>query len=267
MTDAANSTGDEIVLLDYDGAVATVTINRPRKLNALNQAVMVRLDQVVAELEGRADVRVVLITGAGDRAFVAGADISELRELDRASALAFSRSGGAVLRRLERLPQAVVAVVNGFALGGGCELALACDMVIASDKARFGLPEVTLGVIPGFGGTQRLARVAGANNARFWAMGGAIHSAEDALRIGLAQQVVAADELTEAASKLAQTIAAHGPLGVAAVKRVIDTGLDEALDAGLESEAQAFAALFESEDRVEGTTAFLDKRKPAFQGR
>jgi len=187
--------------------------------------------------------------------------------MDPTAALAFSRLGNGVFRALERLPVPVIAAVNGFALGGGLELALACDVILASSKAKFGLPEVTLGVIPGFGGTQRLARVIGANAARLWVMTGDIFPADEAHRLGLAHALHEPEALLPAAMAVAHKIASRGPLAVAAAKRVIDAGPDLPIDEALELEAQAFADCFRTADQKEGMTAFLDKRPAVFRGR
>jgi enoyl-CoA hydratase len=210
---------------------------------------------------------VAIVTGAGDRAFVAGADIAEMSALTVAQAKVFADAGHAACALIEQAPCAFIAKVNGFALGGGCELALACDFIYASDKARFGQPEVNLGIMPGFGGTQRLARRIGPGRARELIYTGDHVNAEQALAWGLVNAVVPAADLDEKVLGVAKKIALKGPLAIAASKRVILRGLEADLDAGCELEAQAFAALFGSEDQKDGMRAFLEKRTATFQGR
>ncbi len=255
------------VLLSRDGAIATLTINRPDKLNALNSHVLKEIGTAVKTLDKDPDVRAVIVTGAGDRAFVAGADIAELADLTPQQAHAFSVTGGQSFSAIERSPKPFIAAVNGFALGGGCELALACDVILASDKAKFGLPEVTLGVIPGFGGTQRLARLIGPNAAKMWTMTGGIYDAETAKRIGLAYDVLPTEQLMARAVKVASTIAKRAPLAVAACKRVIHQGASMSLDDAVALESNEFAASFATEDLRTGMRAFLGKTKAQFEGR
>jgi enoyl-CoA hydratase len=255
----------ELVTVERDGHVAVVTIVRPEKLNALDA-------EVLAALEGRIDElsadppRAALITGAG-RAFVAGADIAAMAKMRVEEARRFSAAGQRIFARIEAAPFPVIAAVNGFALGGGLELALACDFIYASDKAKLGQPEVSLGVIPGFGGTQRLLRRVGAAMARELVYSGRLIGAEEALRIGLANRVVAGDELLATARATAAEIAAVGPLAVAAAKRVILQGEACSLEAACELESQAFAALFGSDDQRAAMAAFVDKKKAGFSGR
>lgn len=254
-----------LVSLERDGAVAVLTFQRPEKLNALDPAMIDALDARLEELSD-GDVRCAILTGAG-KAFVAGADIAAMASLSPVEAKRFADRGQDVAARLERLPFPVIAAVNGFALGGGCELALACDFIWASDKARFGQPEVNLGVIPGFGGTQRLARRVGIGRARELVFSGAMIGAEPAKAMGLVNEVVPVAELLDRVKEVARTIAAKGPLAVAAAKRVMLRGEGESLGAACELEAQAFAGLFGSEDQREGMKAFLEKRAASFQGR
>jgi enoyl-CoA hydratase len=256
----------ELVRCSRDGAVAVLTIDRPKALNALDAATLAALSRQIDALDGDASVRAVILTGAGDKAFVAGADIAALRDMGHGQALEFSRFGGGVFRRLEQLRVPVIAAVNGFALGGGLELALACDVILASTKAKFGLPEVTLGVVPGFGGTQRLARAIGANAARLWVLSGDVFPADEALRLGLAYSLHDPAELCDAAMTLARKIASRGPLAVAEAKAVLDAGPDMPLDAAVELESQAFARCFQTADQREGMDAFLGKRTAQFQG-
>ncbi len=256
----------ETLLVERAEGIATVTVNRPDKLNALNSTVVRELAAVFAELCAT-DTRAAILTGAGEKAFVAGADIAEMSELSAAEAQAFSEAGHRVGYAIENAPFPVIAAVNGFALGGGCELALACDFIYAADSARFGQPEVNLGLMPGFGGTQRLPRRVGIARARELVYTGDMIRAEDARAIGLVNQVVPASELMDRVRAVAKKIADKAPLGVRASKRAILRGMDAALGVGNELETAAFGALFASADMREGTRAFLDKKKPAFQGR
>ncbi len=256
----------DMVLLQRDGAIATLTINRPDKLNALNLEVLKLLGERLDELQDDREIRVVVLTGAGNRAFVAGADISELLPMDYHQAMEFSLLGNEVLKRIERLEKPVIAAVNGFALGGGCELALACDVILASRKAKLGFPEVTLGVIPGFGGTQRLARLIGRNAAKHWVMTGDVYPADEAQRIGLVYTLHDPEELMAAALKAASRMARRGPLAVAEAKRIINRGVELPLEYALESESRAFARCFQTDDQTEGMAAFIEKRRPAFRG-
>jgi len=256
----------ETLLIDRQDAVAEVTINRPDKLNALDATVIMELGRAVDEL-ARQGAHAVVLTGAGEKAFVAGADIAAMSRMTAAEAKAFADAGHRLGFAIESAPFVAIAAVNGFALGGGCELALACDFIYASDRARFGQPEVNLGLIPGFGGTQRLARRVGLGRARELVFTGRQVTAEQALAIGLVNEVVPAGELRERARAVAREIAGKPPLAVAAAKRVMARGYDVGLDAACELEATAFATLFATEDMREGTAAFLTKRKAEFKGR
>jgi enoyl-CoA hydratase len=255
------------VLFAVDGGVATITVAREKKLNALNSAVVGEL--LRAFLLARADsaVRVVILTGAGDRAFVAGADIAEMAALSPDDARRFAERGQQLSLLVERLGKPVIAAVNGFALGGGCELALACHIRLASDSARFGQPEVKLGLLPGFGGSQRLPRLVGKGRALEILLGGGTIDAGEALRIGLVNRVVPSDALLGAARELAIQIAANGPLAIEYCLAAVLSGLDMPLDEGLRLEAALFGLCFASEDMREGTKAFLEKRKPVFNGK
>lgn len=255
------------LIVEVSDRIATVTIHRPKSLNALNPETARELDSVFSEIAGRPDVGVVLLTGSGEKAFVAGADISEMREFTPLQALEFSRYGQKVLEKIERLPQPVIGVINGFALGGGCELAMACDMLVASDTARFGQPEVNLGIIPGWGGTQRLPRLIGRNLAKELVLTGEMISAARAYEIGLVNRVVPQAGLMEAAREIARKILAKGPVAVSAAKAAMNRGLDLDLQNACALEANAFAVGFSTEDRAEGMDAFLEKRKPAYRGR
>ena len=255
------------ILLEIGERIATITINRPKSLNALNPATLRELRDALESIATRDDVGVVLLTGAGDKAFVAGADISELSRLNALDALEFSLDGHRVLELIERLPQPVIAVVNGFALGGGCELAMACDLLVAADTAKFGQPEVNLGIIPGYGGTQRLPRLVGRNLAKELVLTGDMITAHRACEIGLVNRVVPAAELMKTAREIAAKILARGPVAVRTAKLAINRGLDLDLSNANAYEASLFAACFSSEDRAEGMNAFLEKRKASFKGK
>jgi enoyl-CoA hydratase len=247
------------------GPIRIVTIDRPEALNALNLEVLEELTHLL-EATAESEARAMLLTGAG-RAFVAGADIAAMADMSPDAALRFAGRGDAIGEMLQALPIPTCAAVNGFALGGGCELALACDFIYASDKAKFGQPEVKLGVIPGFGGTQRLLRRIGLARALELCMTGDVIDAAEALRIGLVNKVVAPDALLDTALATLGRIAEQGPLAVAKVKDVIHRGASMALDRACDLEQQAFAALFSTADQSEGMAAFLAKRPPKFQGR
>jgi enoyl-CoA hydratase len=255
------------VLLERDEHIALLTLNRPDKLNALNAELLGELARHVADLASDASVRCAILTGAGDKAFAAGADIAAMSEMTPAQAKAFADLGHRLGYALEAAPFPVIAAVGGFALGGGCELALACDFIYASDKAKLGQPEVNLGVIPGFGGTQRLARRVGDARARELCMTGDPVGADEALRIGLVNAVVPPAELLPRVREVAKKIASKGPLAVGAVKRVVARGADVPLPTANELEATAFAALFGTSDQREGMRAFLEKRAARFEGR
>jgi len=254
-------------LLVETGTISTVTINRPEKLNALNEAVLRELLACTEELARNSGVRALILTGAGEKAFIAGADIAYMAGLDVRGARAFAELGHKVCDALGALPFPVIAAVNGFALGGGTEVALACDFIYASTKAKFGQPEVKLGVIPGFGGTQRLARRVGLGLAKEIVFSGEMITAEEAFRIGLVNAVCPPEELMPRVRKVAESIAARGPLAVAEAKRVMDLGFDLTLDRANELERQAFAGLFATQDQKEGMQAFVEKREPKFAGR
>lgn len=254
------------VLVAVEDAVALVTINRPEVLNALNAAVLQQLSRILTELEADPAVRAIILTGAGNKAFAAGADIGELNALRSAvEGAQKARIGQALTLQIERMSTPVIVAVNGFALGGGCELAMAGDIRIASENARFGQPEVNLGLIPGYGGSQRTTRLVGKGMAMFLCLSGDIIDAKMALEIGLVERVVAQDELLPAARKLAATIASKAPLAIAACKHAITTGANVPLADALELEALAFGALVNTADFKEGTQAFLEKRKPAWR--
>ncbi|MCC6640441.1 MAG: enoyl-CoA hydratase/isomerase family protein [Deltaproteobacteria bacterium] len=254
------------VRLERRGAVALLTLDRPQVLNALDRATLEALRAHAVTLAGDASLRAVVVTGEG-RAFAAGADIAEMRGLDALGGAAFSRLGHEALAALEALAVPTIAAVNGFALGGGCELACACDWIYASGKARFGQPEVSLGLVPGFGGTSRLLRRVGVAWAKELVLSGEAIDADTALRIGLANRVFAPEELLPAALGAAQTIAQRGPFAVAQAKRILHEGQDADLRTANALEQQAFGVVFASADRAEGMDAFLEKRTPKFEGR
>jgi enoyl-CoA hydratase len=255
----------ELLLLEISDRIATVTINRPDKLNALNDAMMRELSAIMDELTANKDVGVVVLTGAG-RAFVAGADISRLAVAEQGELEKFARFGQGVFRRIELSSKPVIAAVNGFALGGGCELALACHVRIASTQAKFGLPEVKLGLIPGYGGTQRLPRLVGRGAALQLILTGDPIDGTEAARIGLANVVVEPDALLTTARTMASTMLKNAPIAIARAIESVDVGLDATLDDGLRLEARLFGSLDETFDMREGTKAFLEKRPPGFRG-
>jgi enoyl-CoA hydratase len=255
------------VLVDRDDSIVTITLNRPDKLNALSVELVTELARAVNELAGDGSVRCAIVTGAGDKAFAAGADIAAMSTMTVAQAKTFADLGHRVGAAMEALPFPVIAAVNGFALGGGCEIALCCDFIYASDRAKLGQPEVNLGVIPGFGGTQRLSRRVGIGRARELCMTGDTLTAEEAFRIGLVNAVVPHAELLPKVREVAKKIASKGPLAIAAAKRVLARGADVPLPVANELEATAFAALFGSGDQREGMKAFVEKRPAKFTGR
>jgi enoyl-CoA hydratase len=256
------------LLVEHTGATAVITLNRPKQLNALSQSVIGELKAAFTELGTNADVRAIILTGSGDRAFAAGADIGELAGLANAADGRKLASGSHELGRImAELPQPVIAAINGFALGGGLELALACDIRIAADSAQLGLPEVTLGVLPGWGGTQRLPRLVGAGMAKLLMMTGERIDAAEALRIGLVERVVSAAELQEQVHALAAKIAALPAGSITAIKQAVNNGLEMPLANANAYEAGLFGELSATEDAREGTRAFVEKRKPEWRGR
>jgi enoyl-CoA hydratase len=257
----------ETLLCAVDQNVATVTINRPDKLNALNETAKNELAECMNSLKNNADVYVVVLTGAGDKAFVAGADVRELSELNGQSGVEFAARGQAIFDMIEHLGKPVIAAVNGYALGGGCELALACHIRVASDRAKFGQPEVNLGVIPGYGGTQRLARLVGRGRAMEMILTGAQVDAQEALRIGLVSKVFPHAELADRVRGMAHVIASYGQVAVRAALEAVNATDEMALTDGEHLEARLFGHCCDSADFKEGTRAFLEKRKPTFAHR
>ncbi|MEM7409163.1 MAG: enoyl-CoA hydratase-related protein [Myxococcota bacterium] len=255
-----------IVRRETRGATALLVMNRPKALNALDAATLEALGQEIAAVASDPDLRALVVTGEG-RAFVAGADISEMQGLDAREAGIFSRLGHQTFEALEALSIPTIAAVNGFALGGGCELACACDWIYASEKARFGQPEVNLGILPGFGGTSRLVRRVGVGWAKELVMTGEPIDAETAARIGLANRIFPPEKLVDEAVAMGETIAAKGGLAIASAKRVMQQGQDADVRVAHALEQEAFAAAFATEDRKEGMTAFVEKRDPAFKNR
>ena len=256
----------ENILFEIEDGVALVTMNRPKVLNALNPETLKELEQVIDEVRTNDTVRVMVITGAGDKAFVAGADISEFPKMNALQARVFAEKGQKVFFDLEELPIPVIACVNGFALGGGCEMAMSCDFIYASEKAKFGQPEINLGIIPGFGGTQRLSRLVGRAKAKEICMTGAQISAQEAKELGLVAQVFAHEEIKDKVMEAAKKMAAKGRVSLRAIKQVIDRGVEVDLKSGCAFEVESFATSFVSQDAKEGATAFLEKRKPDFKG-
>jgi len=250
----------EFVLYEQKGAVGVITISREKALNALNSTVLDELDKTL-DAVNLDEVRCLILTGAGEKSFVAGADIGEMSSLTKAEGEAFGKKGNDVFRKLETFPIPVIAAVNGFALGGGCEISMSCDIRICSENAVFGQPEVGLGITPGFGGTQRLARLVGAGMAKQMIYTARNIKADEALRIGLVNAVYPLEELMPAAEKMAAGIAKNAPIAVRNCKKAINEGLDADMDAAIKIEEKLFGDCFESYDQKEGMAAFLEKRK------
>ena len=256
----------ENIQFDIKDGMATITFHRPKALNALNRALLNEFAEALDRVEASEDIRVLVLTGSGDKAFVAGADITEINQLSPLGAKHFARQGLEAINRLPQLAIPVIAAVNGYALGGGTEMALACDFIYAAQTAQFGLPEINLGIIPGFGGTQRLSRLIGPNLAREMIYTGKMIAAEEALQLGIVNRVCAPDELMNDVMKTAATISSKGKVALRAAKNAINNGLNVDLASGLAMENDAFALCLASEDAREGTSAFLEKRKPDFKG-
>ncbi len=256
----------ENILFEVQEGVGLLTINRPKVMNALNPQTLEEIGQAVQSLHQAEEVRVLVVTGAGDKAFIAGADISEFPKMNPLQARLFAQKGQEVFFSFEELPIPVIACVNGYALGGGCELAMSCDFIYASDKAKFGQPEINLGIIPGFGGTQRLSRLIGRARAKELCMTGEQIDAQTAHTLGLVAKVFPAEELKDKTMETAKKLAGKGRVALRAVKQTVDRGVESDLKTGCSLEAEAFATSFSSQDALEGAQAFLEKRKPNFQG-
>jgi enoyl-CoA hydratase len=256
---------ETLVVEDRD-VIRVVAISRPEVHNSLNTEVVEELSRCIEDSAYHRTIRGLVLTGAGDRSFVAGADIAGMADMTPEQALEFAGKGHAMCEMLTTVPMPTIAAVGGFALGGGCELALACDFIYATEKAKFGQPEVKLGIIPGFGGTQRLARRVGLGRALELCMSGAAITADEALRIGLVNRIVPRDELLSAAVETARRIAEQGPLAVAKAKVVVHRGVEMPLEEACQLEQEAFAQLFRTTDQREGMAAFLAKRRPQFRG-
>lgn len=253
-----------VVELKKENRLGFVTINRPKVLNALNAEVLIELDKIITMLYNDKEIDVVIITGAGEKAFVAGADISEMKDKSPQESYTFARQGQVLFQRIQDLPQPTIAAINGFAFGGGCELAMSCDMRIATDKAKFGQPEVALGIIPGFGGTQRLPRLIGRAKAMELIITGRTINASEALELGLVNKVVTTESLMAETVSLADLILSKGPYAIRQAKVAINKGLEVDINTGCELEGNLFALCFGEEQR-EGMSAFLEKRQPNYK--
>ena len=256
----------ENIIFETEGGVAIIKFNRPKALNAISLDVVKELNQALDEVEGNRSIRVLILTGEGDKAFVAGADIGYMADLSPFEAIGFSQKGHDLMFRFENLPIPVIACVNGFALGGGTEIAMACDFIYASENAKFGQPEINLGIMPGFGGTQRLSRLVGKGWAKELCLTGGMIGAVEAKEIGLVNKVFAPDTLWEETMKTAKAIASKGRVSTRGVKRCVDRGFDSDLQRGCQMETDSFGLCFASPDGKEGMSAFLEKRKPDFKG-
>jgi enoyl-CoA hydratase len=256
----------EHIIFDLDDSIAWITFNRPHRLNALSSALLDDFSNALEYIEDNENIKILVLTGTGTKAFVAGADIKEISECNTLSARLFSEKGQQVIGKLQGLSIPVIAAVNGYALGGGCEIVLACDFAYASETAMIGLPETTLGIIPGFGGTQRLARLIGTARAKEMIFSGNMISAATAQGYGMINKVCSPESLLEEVKKTAQLIASRGKVSLRAAKEVINMGIYADIKTGLALEANAFAICMAGEDAREGTSAFLEKRKPVFKG-
>lgn len=257
--------GYKNIILDEKDGILTITINRPKVLNALNTDTLNELENVVRDIEKDKRIMVVIITGSGEKSFVAGADIAEMKSLNIHEGRNMTRLGQCVFQEIENLSRPVIAAVNGYALGGGCELAMACDIRIASEKAKFGQPEVGLGIIPGYGGTQRLPRLIGKGRAKYYIFTTDMITAEEAFNMGLIDKVVPHGKLYEETLKIAEKIISKGPIAVRMAKYAVNNGMNMDLASGIAYEAEAYTTSFGSEDRIEGMSAFLEKRKADFK--
>jgi enoyl-CoA hydratase len=255
------------LLFEVKDSIGMITLHRPKALNALNTELLQELSNLLDHIKEDTSIGIVIITGSGEKAFVAGADIAEMQTLTAIEGRNFGKIGQDVFNKLESLPQPVIAAINGFALGGGCELAMACDIRIASEKAKFGQPEVSLGITPGFGGTQRLPRLVGKGRAKELIYTGDIIDAGEAYRIGLVNKVAAPDELMNVAKAMAEKILSRASVAVQLSKAAVNEGLNMDLASGIAYEAEVFGLCFATEDQKEGMTAFVDKRKANFSGK
>ena len=254
------------IIFEVKDGIAIITFNRPEVLNALNNKLLKELSHALDEISENEDIRVLILTGAGEKSFVAGADIKEFPTFNPLKAKSFSEMGHSLMNKLQELPIPVIAAVNGFALGGGCEIAMACDFIYASENAIFGLPEITLGIIPGFGGTQRLPRLVGRSMAKEMIFTGKMIPAAEAKNMGLANRVCSQEQLMDEAVKTAKTIASRGKVSLRTAKQAINNGMNVDLTTGCSIEIDAFALCFTSPDAKEGASAFLEKRTPDFKG-
>ncbi|KJS84475.1 MAG: crotonase [Peptococcaceae bacterium BICA1-8] len=255
------------LLMELEEGILTITINRPKVLNALNTETLNEIRTAIKEARESDAVKVVIITGAGEKSFVAGADIAQMRDLEVLEGRTMTMLGQDVFSEIENLDKPVIAAVNGYALGGGCEMAMACDIRIASKNAKFGQPEVNLGIIPGFGGTQRLPRLIGKGRAKYYIFTSEMITAQEAYNFGLADKVVDPEELMVKVKEAAKALMAKAPVAIMMAKRAINNGIDMDLDSGIAYEAEAYTTTFASQDRVEGMNAFVEKRKANFQGK
>jgi enoyl-CoA hydratase len=255
------------ILLSFEGEIGILTMNRPKALNALNSETLKDIQMGIQEVKEHSELKVLIITGSGEKAFVAGADIAEMKGMTSFEALNFAKLGHFTLRMIQDLDRPVIAAVNGYALGGGTEIAIACDFVYASENARFGFPEVTLGIFPGFGGTQRLPRLIGKGKAKELILTGKTITAQEAYQMGIVNRVFPQASLMEETKKVALQIAANGAIGVKLAKMAMDAGFNMDLAEACSLESYAFGLGFASEDQKEGMTAFMEKRKPNFRGK
>jgi len=255
------------ISLSVENEIGVLMINRPKALNALNVETLKEIQKGIEELRDRPELKVLIVTGAGDKAFIAGADILEMKVMNSIEAFNFSRLGHRTLKMIQDFDRPVIAAVNGFSLGGGTEVALACDFIYASENAKFGFPEVTLGVFPGFGGTQRLPRLIGKGEAKELILTGKMITAQEAFQMGIVNRVFPLVSLMEETKKVAAQIAANGPVGVRLAKMVADAGFNMDLEKACSLESHAFGLCFSTEDQKEGMAAFVERRKPNFKGR
>jgi enoyl-CoA hydratase len=255
------------ILLSFEGEIGILAINRPKALNALNIETLKDIQMGIQEAKDHLEMKVLIMTGSGEKAFVAGADIAEMKGMNSIEALNFSKLGHLTLKMIQDLDRPVIAAVNGYALGGGTEIAIACDFIYASENARFGLPEVTLGIFPGFGGTQRLPRLIGKGNAKELILTGKMITAQEAFQMGIVNRVFPQASLMEETKKVALQIAANGAIGMRLAKMAVDAGFNMDLAEACSLESNAFSLGFTTEDQKEGMTAFIEKRKPNFKGK